>query len=113
MSIKEKVINESIKRIEKRLAEIDRIMGVNPLSEICEGRIKAQAILKENKGDYEKISKLIEPLADKEKELFKLAKTQSKNTLKFIDEKIALQGELGDLQNEKYFIDLKRQKVKV
>lgn len=109
MSVKERVIKESIKRIEKRIAEIDGIMGANPLSEICEGRIKAQAILKEHKGDYEKIGKLIGPLADREKYLFKLAKKQNTNTFKFIDEKVDLQCELGELHNEKYFLDLKRQ----
>lgn len=111
MSIKEKVINESIKRIEKRLSVIEEIMEANPLSEICEGRIKAQAILKENKGDYAKISKLMEPLAAREKELFKLAKLQSENTFKRIDEKVQLESELYDLRMEKYHIDQRKAKI--
>lgn len=110
-SIKEKVVNESIKRIRKRLAEIDRIMDSKPLSEIVEGRIKAQAILKQHKGDYKKISELIEPLAIKEKELFKLAKKQNSNRFDFIGEKVELGSQLSELYAEKYSIDQKKLRI--
>jgi len=107
MKVKEKVIRESIKRIENRIYNIDKILGSNPLSEICEGRIKAQNIMKDNKADYEKISKLISTLAKKEKDLFKLAKMQNRNTSKYIKEKVELESELSSLNHELHIMILR------
>ena len=104
MTTKEKVIREAIKRNTKRLEKVDSILDANPLSEICDIRIEAQKILTEHKGDNKKIMELIEPLADKEKKLFALAKRQTKDSSKLIDEKVKLQVELGDLNNELYWI---------
>ena len=103
MKIKEKVIREAITRIEKRLVKVKGLLNANPLSEICDLRIKAQEIMKEHKGDYAKIGKLIEPLAKEEKRLFAVAKKQTDSN-KLIDEQVKLQVELGELNNELYYM---------
>lgn len=103
MKIKEKVLRETKARIEKRLAEVKELLDANPLSEICDLRIKAQEILKKHKGDYAKIGELIEPLAKEEKRLFALAKKQT-NSNKLIDEQVNLQVELAEINNEIYYM---------
>lgn len=105
MKIKEKIIKETQARIEKRLVKIKGILDANPLSEICELRIKALEIMIEHKGDYNKIGELIGPMAKEEKRLFALAKKQSKDSMKLIDEQVKLKNELYDLSNELYQIN--------
>ncbi len=48
MTTKEKVINESICRIEKRLSEIAKINDTNPISDLIAIRQEAQKLLEEN-----------------------------------------------------------------
>lgn len=45
MTTKEKVIRESITRIEKRLKEIDDINNARPISDLIEVRKEAQSLL--------------------------------------------------------------------
>ena len=104
MSIKRKVINQTIKRIDKRINYIVALVYANPLSEICQGRIKAQKILDEHKGDYGKIAILLKPLAREEKRLFALAKKQ-KNSGDMIKEQVKLENERYDLKNELFIMD--------
>jgi len=104
MKIKEVVIRETMSRINKRVEQIKHILNANPLGDIIQGRLKAQCILDENKGDYKKISALINPLATKEKKLFRLAKKQKKSG-ELITEQVKLENELCDLKNELFMMN--------
>ena len=105
MTIKEKIVRKTISEVNDRIVEIDRILYANPLSDICQLRIKAQEIMDDNGNDYVKIAKLIKPLERKEKELFKIAKKQNTDSVDLIDEKVKLKSELLDLKSELYWIE--------
>ena len=111
MTTKEKVINQSIGKVEKRLKEINFILEANPLSEICKIRQEAQKWLDENKTVEQRTSDdfiaKIEALSKREKEQFALAE-KSKDSIKLIDEKVNLEFELSDLRNELYQIEHRR-----
>ena len=111
MTTKEKVINQSIGKVEKRLKEINFILEANPLSEICKIRQEAQKLLDENKTVEQRTSDdfiaKIEALSKREKEQFALAE-KSKDSIKLIDEKVNLEFELSDLRNELYQIEHRR-----
>lgn len=102
MTTKEKILNESIEIVSKRIAEIKSIIDANPLSDICRLRIEGQQLLDENKGN-QRLSKefgdKISAMAKKEKQLFALAKKQ-KNTVKLIDELVKLESELSEYESE-------------
>jgi len=106
MGIKIQVINESIRRIEKRVAKIKCIIYANPLGGIIECRKKANEIIIRHKGDYPTIAKQIDQLAKEEKRLFALSKKQ-KDTNKLIQEQVKLESELSELNNELWLIDMK------
>ncbi len=99
MSVKRKVIDESIRRINKRIGKIDEILSAHPLGRICEIRIEAIKLIKDSNDDYSAIQGHIKRLAAEEKECFAMAKKQQK-TLELIDEKVKLQSELGELSGE-------------
>lgn len=105
MTTKEKVINQSIEQLKKRLKEINFILEANPLSEICKIRKEAQKMLNENKTVESRISddfiSKIEVLVKREKEQFDLAE-KLKDSTKLIDEKVDLEFELLELRNELY-----------
>lgn len=111
MTTKEKVINQSIEQVEKRLKEINFILEANPLSEICKIRQEAQKLLDENKTVEQRTSddfiSKIEVLSKREKEQFSLAE-KSKDSIKLIDEKVKLEFELSDLRNELYCIERRK-----
>jgi len=111
MTTKEKVIKESIERNTKRLNEIKTLLEANPLSRICELRMEAKKLLDENKGIEKRTSSdfvaKIDKLAKEEKKMFALAKKQQ-NSSNLIDEQVKLEMELGDLNNELYFIERRR-----
>jgi hypothetical protein len=107
MTIKIKVIEESLTRAEKRISYLKSIIYAKPASKIIECRQQAHKILTENKGDYEKISELIKTLANEEKEQFRIAKKQEKaNDL--IHELVDLENEVVDLRSELYFEERRR-----
>lgn len=104
---KQKVIEETIKKVERELAKIDSYLNSNPLSEICKIRDEANKLLEKNKTINERTSdgfiKEIEVLSKREEEQFKLIK-KSRNSTKLIERKVELQFELSDLLNELYHI---------
>tara|TARA_R110000850_G_scaffold263903_1_gene392801 strand:+ start:297 stop:632 length:336 start_codon:yes stop_codon:yes gene_type:complete len=104
MSIKEKVIKESIRRIENRSEKLNLMILSNPLADLIKTRWEAVEIIEKYKGDYKKIATLIAVLAKKEKKLFKFSESQSKNSNKWIDEKVKIDFELGQLKTELYYI---------
>ncbi|MEK6882665.1 MAG: hypothetical protein AABY22_23790 [Nanoarchaeota archaeon] len=108
MTTKEKVINQSIGQVQRRLKEINFIIEANPLSEICKIRMESQKLLNENKTVSERTSddfiEKIEVLSKREKEQFVLAE-KGKDGIKLIDEKVKLEFELSDLQIELWHIE--------
>jgi hypothetical protein len=110
MTTKEKVINESIIRIEKRLTEIAKINDANPISDLIEIRQEAQKLLEENTTIQQRTSNefiaKIEALSKKEKRCINLAKENTgQKMIDLMDERIKLEFELRDLNNEKYYIE--------
>lgn len=109
MTTREKVIYESIKRVEERLKEIEYILNATPLKDICDIRMEADELLKGSRNENSKqysdyfINK-IEELSKRESELFELAEKQ-KDSLALIDERVYLDRELRDLKNELFKIN--------
>lgn len=98
MNIVKKVISESLRKKEKELNKIDDLINRNLIGEICELRLQAQEIIKENNGNHEEIARLIKPLGIKEKKLFDIAKKQSNP--KLFEKKLALSMEISELKSE-------------
>lgn len=110
MTTKEKVIIESISRIEKRLKEIRKINEATPLIDLINVKIEARKLLEANKTIEQRTSKefiaKINALAMKEAKCIKLAKENSgQKMFDLMDEKIQLEFELQELKNEQYYID--------
>jgi len=101
-----RALKRELKKIDGEISKIDDLLDANPLSEICEIREKAAEILDQNKGDYETISKLIGPLAEREKELFKIARKQT-STNSLVDRKVRLMSDRGRLINDIFFAEKK------
>ena len=113
MTTKEKIVRQSIEAVTKEIAEIQALFDANPLVEIIEVRKAAQALL----NDYQP-SERIKPefmeklgaLVKREKELFAIA-DKRQDTLKLIDRQVELEIELGDLNNELYSIEWKKERT--
>lgn len=115
MTTKEKVIRESIIRVETRLAKINKDLNASPLSDLIDIRREAQALLDKNKTVAERTSDeftaQIEELSKKEKQCVKMAKELTGRKMsELIDEKVTLQRELIDLNNELYRIEWTKSK---
>ena len=104
ISIKEKVINQSIKRIEKRSKKLNELIYANPVGGILDIRIKAQGLMEKHKGDYKKLGELMKPLALEEKRLKKLHEAQMRNGTKWAEELGKIDFEQGQLRNELYYM---------
>jgi intein/homing endonuclease len=113
MTTKEKVINESIIRVEKSLKELKKINEATPLLDLIKIREEAQKLLDDNKTIQQRTSNdfiaKIDLLSKKEKRCIKLAKELTgQKMLDLMDEQIKLEFELRDLNNEKYYIERSR-----
>ena len=107
MTTKEKVIRESISRLEKEMLHIDKILNANPISEICQVRINAQLLMENTKGKdrfSDQFLSAMKGLAEKEKALFELADKQ-KDSAGLIKRKVDVGSELLDLRNELFRIN--------
>lgn len=107
MTIKEKVIRESIQRLEKEKEAIDLILDANPISDICQVRIDAQLLLETTQGDdrfSDQFISAMESLAKREKELFALAE-RHRNSSELIERKVEIEFELSDLNKELYYVN--------
>lgn len=104
MTVKEKIIRQSIAAAEKELEEVEKILSASPLSRICQIRIEAKEILDKCQNDNAKASKLIEPLAVEEQRCFALANRQQKESSKLWERKTELTIELGDLKEELFLV---------
>ena len=110
MTTKEKIVNQSIKKVQKQLDKINYILEAKPLTELCNIRQETVELLENNKTIEQRTSTefiaKIEALSIREKEQVKLAH-KLKNSVKLIDQKIELESELSDLKTELYYIQQK------
>lgn len=105
MTIKEKVIRESIKRVTKKITEIQRILDASPLSDILHLRQKA-AELHFDPPKSEAYLESLREMAEQEKKLFALAKKQ-RNTSALINKQVHLESELRDLNHELWIVQFR------
>lgn len=110
MTIKEKVINETILKIEGRLIKVRALNNATPILDLIKIREEAQKLLEENKTLDQRTSMefmaKIEILSQNEQKCIKLAKElQGQKMFDLMDEEIKLELELRDLKNEKYYIE--------
>lgn len=105
MTVKEKIIRQTLSKIDKRLSQIKELQDARPVSAIFELRQKAHEIMETYKGDYNKIAEAIEPLAKEEKK--QRAIFEKQQGVKLCDEQLKLESEKHDLMNELFFIQRK------
>ena len=96
MKVRERVIRESITRIEKRIAEMDALHNRNFVSEII--ALRQEWAPKLSTLSREKLQELCETEAS----LFALADKQSKTCLSYIGEKVELESEKREMETELY-----------
>nr|WP_067285808.1 hypothetical protein [Marinobacterium profundum] len=110
-SVKEKVINQALARIERRLTSIRGVLDANPLSDLCEVREKAAALhdacFAGDKRDHDGFIKGLDPLVKEEARLLRLAKRQLRDSMKLIDKQVELEFERGELIRELSMIDFR------
>ena len=116
-TIKEQVVRESIARVNMRLCEINNILDATPLIDILNLRKEVQDLLDKNPKFEQRVANemlaKIEEYSKKEKELFAVAKIQQEKSIELLEEKAHLTIELGDLNGELYFIELKNKHEKL
>lgn len=110
MTVKEKVIRQAIKKIERRIKYINSIIEAEPLKAIIEIRKEAQKLIKSNKPASEQI-RIINKLQKEETKQLNIIEKQMKLG-KYLEEKAQLMNELSQLNSELYWIenDKKRRK---
>jgi hypothetical protein len=96
MSAVVRALKKELELVKKKRTEIESIMNARPLLRIIEIRNQAHEITVTHAGDFDKIAKLIEPLAKEEKEMRILAKKQS-NSIKLCDKLVELEMDIQDL----------------
>jgi predicted nucleotide-binding protein (sugar kinase/HSP70/actin superfamily) len=104
MTTKEKVIRQSITKIEKRLVEIQEILDFDWLKEFKALRNGFLSL------PFEEQARTIRQQVKKEKKLERTFE-KSMETPKLIEEKARLTLELADLNNELYWIENARSKA--
>ena len=108
MTIKEKVINQTIKRITKRIKTLEDIQNASPAVDLINNRQEFVKLLEDNKGIEKRTSK---PFIDKVNELDKREKdcwkmiNRQKKWIKDSEELAKLQIELSELKNELFYIE--------
>ncbi len=108
LTTKEKVVRESIRRIQKRIAKVDDLLYENPYEEMIEIHREFNDHMKA--GDFSEAAlKKLGELAEREKQLRARAKKISKPgySSKLIDEKVQLNSELSALASELSIIELR------
>src|SRR6187200_790575 len=113
MTTKEKVVRESIARVEKRILEIDEVLEADQLGELIKVFDEGQKLLDENQGVEKRTSpafvEKINALAKRDKKLRKAVKeTCGVNHAVLCTEKAKLSIELGELKNELYYIESRK-----
>jgi len=110
MTTKEKIIRQSLAKVEKRLSEIVFILDATPLIDVINLRKEGQGLLEKDRLNKDfptkAFSEKMSEFAAKEKELFALAEKQ-KDTVKLIKERVKLDSEKQDLMRELWYIEKK------
>lgn len=96
-SIIRQVINETKKRIQKRLDAIDALWTADPLGELMELRKEVAEKLNSEGRFTEEGLKILKEAARKEKELLALSRKQNKAMRTSGDEEFKLNSQLSDL----------------
>jgi hypothetical protein len=103
MNIVVKALKCELSKVEKRLGKVVAVMDANPIARIIELKEEAQRILEENKGDYQKVAKLILPLEKEEKEMFALSQKQI--GMELVNKRVDLESDKHDLINAIYYAE--------
>lgn len=109
MNTKEKVIRESLRRVEKRLAQITFLLEYNCLSEIVAIRQDFKKLLENYKGKSRLTKEFSEQFAEiqkREEAVKSIHKATTTKGRKLIEEKAALVIERSNLFREAYFEDI-------
>ena len=108
ITVQERLFRKEKTRIEKRIEKIKYITSAKPLYEIIQ---LEEETIEECKKLPPAMSLLsIDKAQKKRSALMALAKDQSDNRIKYIDEEVSLNSELGELNRELYFIEQRRTK---
>jgi phosphoenolpyruvate carboxylase len=100
-----RVIKKEIDRIKKQLADIKALEAQRPLARLIEIRQEASRISEDCGRDYNKMVKLLEPLANEEKVLRRIADKQM--DLNLLDRAFALEDDLRDLDRSLFYVQLR------
>jgi predicted hydrocarbon binding protein len=100
-----RVLKKEIDRIKKQLADIKALEAQRPFERIIEIRQEASRISEECGRDYGKMVKLLEPLAEEEKALRKIADKQMDP--KLLDREFALEDDLHDLEQSLFYVQMR------
>ena len=109
MSIKKKVIEQSIKKAEKRVAHLESLIYANPASEII--GLRQELAKKLETHEPSEIIDWITESSEKEKKLFRLHKRQMKESTKWMDEQAKITCELSQLYSELRAIEIKESRA--
>jgi myosin heavy subunit len=108
MTIKEKVIRQSIKKIETRLKKLQEIQDANPAVDLIDMRKEASDFLKKNERSEQRSSsgfmKKIKEFSNREKQCWKMIERQKK-WAEDSKEMAALTIEKEQLITELYYLD--------
>ena len=103
MTTKEKVINESLKRVSSEIGKIDEILNATPLNDIIKLEKEAIETAKKMVAGSREVLEYLNNKQKEKDELLILAEKQ-KNSSLLIDRKVNLEREKADLINELYFL---------
>ncbi|WP_027360810.1 hypothetical protein [Desulforegula conservatrix] len=106
-SIIRQVVNETRKKIQKRLDELDALWKADPLGELVELRKKVAEKLNSEGHFTEEGLKILQEAARKEKKLLTLSKKQHKAMLTSGEEEVKLKMQLGDLSFLEFQLSLR------
>lgn len=109
MSIKRTVIEQSIKKAEKRIKHLKSLIYASPLSDILE--LRTEAANKSKECGTQEFMDWLSNAAKQEQKLKRLAKRQSKDQFKWMDEQAKLEFELSQLKTELWYLDRAEQRT--
>lgn len=96
-----------VRKLDKRMAEIDRIINATPGTDII--RLRKETIERAKKMPAQDAIRLIEQARQKESDLFKLAEEQSYPSL--IEKKLKIYFEIKKLKAEIFFMKRRHENV--
>ncbi len=104
ITVKEKIVRTTIKRIENRLVKLKAISDARPLCDLIQLRKETNEKLKDTTLITRQTLEILGPAAREEKRLLALSDKQF--DIKLIDEEVRITAELHDLQNKLFYIQM-------